>query len=237
GARAAAGGPARDDGPARPLSTAEIVAESDPSIALIKGKASRGTGFLVGPGLLVTNAHVIDGEFVNQLQVHFPAAVRARRGPAPAELLYEDPRRDLALLAVKTDLPPLRVARSYAFRKGEDITVIGSPGIGDGKVLENAVSRGVMSTQTAIDGRSFYQMGISVNPGNSGGPVFDSSGRVIGVVTLKTSEQEALAFCVPVEDLHAALSALSSQPPADAARLRSRHRVVHAVKGLGAAGA
>gem|GEM_PF-1455026 len=236
-ARAAASAPARDDGPAKTLSTAEIVAESDASIALLKGKSSSGTGFLVGPGLLATNAHVIDNEFLDQLEVHFPSADSAHKGPVPAELLYEDPKRDLALLAVKTDLPPLRVARSYAFRKGEDVTVIGSPGIGDGKVLANAVSRGVMSTQTSLNGQDFYQMGVSVNPGNSGGPVFDSAGRVIGVVTLKTSEQEALAFCVPVEDLHSALSALSSQSGADAAKVRSRHRVVHAVRGLGAAGA
>lgn len=236
-ARAAAAAPARDDGPARPLSTADIVAESDPSIALIKGNASSGTGFLVGPGLLATNSHVIDDEFLSQLQVHFPSADAAHAGPVAAELLYEDPRRDLALLAVPTDLRPLRVAASYTFRKGEDVTVIGSPGIGDGKVLANAVSRGVMSTQTSLDGQNFYQLGIAVNPGNSGGPVFDSAGRVIGVVTLKTSEQEALAFCVPVEDLRAALAALAGQTAADAAKVRSRHRIVHAVKGLGVAGA
>ena len=229
--------PTRDEGAGKVLSTADIVAESDASIALIKGKASSGTGFLVGPGLLATNAHVIDDEFVSRLQVHFPSADPAHKGPVAAELMYEDPARDLAVLAVKTDLSPLRVAHSYAVRKGEDVTVIGSPGIGDGKVLANAVSRGVMSTQADLDGRHFYQMGIAVNPGNSGGPVFDSAGRVIGVVTLKTSEQEALAFCVPVEDLRTALASLSGQAGADAAKVRSRHRIVHAVKGLGTAGA
>lgn len=221
----------------RSLSTADVVAESDPSIALIRGKSSSGTGFLVSPGLLATNAHVIDGEFVSNLEIRFPAAEGPRAGPARAELLYEDARRDLAFLAVKTDLPALRVADAYTFRKGEEITVIGSPGLGDGVVLENAISRGVMSTRATLDGQPFYQLGIAVNPGNSGGPVFDSSGRVIGVVTLKTEKQESLAFCVPVEDLRAALAKLQGQPADETGRVRSRHRVVHAVKGLGTGGA
>jgi S1-C subfamily serine protease len=152
-------------------------------------------------------------------------------------LLYEDQDRDLAFLAVQTDLRPLRVAKSYAFRKGEDITVIGSPGVGNGQVLENAISRGVMSTKTQIDGHEFYQLGIAINPGNSGGPVFDSSGRVIGVATLKSSKQEAMGFCIPVEDLQAALAKLSRQTTADAERTRSLHRVLNAARGLGSGGA
>ncbi len=223
--------------PGKALSTAEIVAESDPSIALIRGKSSSGTGFLVSPGLLATNAHVINDEFVSNLEIRFPSAEGPRKGPFRGELLYEDPRRDLAFLSVKTDLPALRVADSYTFRKGEAITVIGSPGLDDGVVLENAISQGVMSTRATLDGQSFYQLGIAVNPGNSGGPVLDSSGRVIGVVTLKTEKQESLAFCVPVEDLRAALSKLQRQAESETARLQSRHRVVHAVKGLGTGGA
>lgn len=236
-ARVSATAPGHDVGSGRTVSTAEIVAEADPSIALIKGKTSSGTGFLVGPGLVATNAHVVDDEFISNLEVRFPSADAAHQGPVPAELLYEDARRDLAFLAVKTDLNPLRVADSYKFRKGEEITVIGSPGIGDGVVLENAISRGVMSTKVSLEGKEFYQLGIAVNPGNSGGPVFDSSGRVIGVVTLKMDKQEALAFCVPVEDLRSALSKLAAQSPADSEQVRSRHRVVIAVKGLGTAGA
>ena len=227
----------KDESPGKTLSTAEIVAESEPSIALVKGKASSGTGFLVRPGIVATNAHVIDDEFVSNLEVRFPSADEAREGPVSAELLYEDAKRDLAFLAVKTDLPGLRVAPSYAFRKGEDVTVIGNPGLGGDLVLENAISRGVMSTKATLDGQNFYQLGVAINPGNSGGPVFDSSGRVIGVATLKTSKQEALAFCIPAEDLQAALVRLDRQSPSDAEKVRSRHRVVNAVKGMGTGGA
>ena len=219
------------------LSTAEIVEESEPSVALIKGKGSSGTGFLVGPGLVATNAHVIDDEFASDLEVRFVSADDGQNDPIRGVLLYEDAERDLAFLAVETDLKPLRIARSYTFRKGEDVTVIGNPGIGDGQVLENAISRGVMSTKAKVNEKDFYQLNIAINPGNSGGPVFDSTGRVIGVATLKSMKQEATGFCIPIEDLQAAIAKVGSQDPAEADRCRSKHRTTVAAKTLGGAGA
>ncbi len=237
-ARAAAASIASSDaGPGKALSTAEIVEESEPSVAVIKGSASSGTGFLAAPGLLVTNSHVIDDEMISQLEVRFVSADDKHSAPIHAELLYEDPQRDLAFLAVKTDLKPLRIAKTYNFRKGEDITVIGSPGLGDGQVLENAISRGVMSTKTQIEGKSFYQLGIAINPGNSGGPVFDSSGRVIGVVTLKSMKQESTGFSIPIEDLQDALGKVAKQSAVDSERYRSKHRSLATVKTLGVGGA
>ena len=73
---------------------------------------------------------MIDSEFITNLRVRFPSAEKAQQGPMTAELLYEDNRRDLAFLRVKSPLPPLRVATSYTFRKGEDVTAIGNPGRG-----------------------------------------------------------------------------------------------------------
>ena len=57
-------------------------------------------------------------------------------------------------------------------------------------MLENAISRGVMSTRTTLDGQPFYQLGIAINPGNSGGPVIDLAGKVIGVATKKATQLE-----------------------------------------------
>jgi S1-C subfamily serine protease len=224
-------------GPAPTLSTADIVERCEPSIALLKGVTSTGTGFLVGPNLMATAAHVIDGEPMASLEVRFPSAPEGRRGPHRASLLYEDPKRDLAFLAVETDLPPLVLAPRYEYRKGDDVTVIGNPGIGDGVVLENAIARGVMSTRTTLDGQVFYQLSIAINPGNSGGPVIDPGGRVIGVANLKTTEQEALAFSVPVEDVRVALGRLAAQSPGDLARARSRHRLHAAFQGESLLGA
>ena len=223
--------------PGRPMTTAEIVRESEPSIALVKGKSGSGTGFLVRPGVLATNAHVIDDEFISGLEIRFPSAAEDKKGPYTARLLYEDNKRDLALLAVKVDLPPLRIAPSYTFQKGEDITVIGNPGAGGELVLENAISRGVMSTRTRLDAQDFYQLGIAINPGNSGGPVFDSSGQVIGVATRASSKKDSLAFSIPVGDLHAAIEKQGRESSADTDRVGSQHRLANAVRGLSGGGA
>ena len=111
--------------------------------------------------------------------------------------------------------------------------MIGNPGLGDEIVLENAISRGVMSSKTVIDGMNFLQLSMAINPGNSGGPVFDSAGRVIGVATLKATKAEALAFCIPVDDLQAALTKVGPARP----DLVSRHRAEAAFKLLTVAGA
>jgi S1-C subfamily serine protease len=234
---AAARAPARRPTPGRTLSSAEIAAESEPSIAMITGDGSVGTGFVVRPGILATNAHVIEGEFMTIIRVRFPSAEKAQQGPITAELLYEDTRRDIAFLRVKSTLPPLRIAPAYTFRKGEDVTAIGNPGAGGELILENAISRGLMSTKTSLEGMRYYQLGIAVNPGNSGGPVFDSSGAVIGIVTRKSAEQEALAFCIPVEDLNLALDKVVSYPKDAIEREQSRHRLILTVKELGGSGA
>jgi S1-C subfamily serine protease len=215
------------------LSTAQIVARCEPSVALIKGKVSSGTGFLVKRGVIATNAHVIEGEFLSNLEVRFPSAPAGKQAPLGAQLLYEDRHRDLAFLAISSDLPALEVAPSYRFIKGEDVTVIGNPGLGGEVVLENAISRGIMSSKTVIDGMNYLQLSIAINPGNSGGPVFDSAGRVIGVATLKSSKAEAMGFCIPVEDIQAAMTKVGA-PRLD---LASRHRAELAFKLLTVAGA
>ncbi|MGC8638795.1 MAG: HEAT repeat domain-containing protein [Isosphaeraceae bacterium] len=206
--------PPTADSTPRPLTTAQIVARVDPSVAIIRGKRSLGTGFLVLPGLLATNAHVIEGEVIKNLEVRFPSASEGQKGPLGAELAFRDPKRDLALLRVKTDLPPLDVAESYKYQKGDDLLVIGNPGMGGKLVLENAINRGVMSTKTTIEGQPFYQLGIAINPGNSGGPVIDMSAKVIGVATRKASQLDETAFCIPVEDLRAAMARVEEKPDA-----------------------
>ncbi len=187
---------------AHPLTTEEIANRSEHAVALIRGRHGGGTGFLVGRGLLATNSHVIALDRTEDLHISFPSAP----GIAPAaHLLFEDPKRNLALLAVSTDLAPLEIEPAHQFHRGREVTVLGNPGFGHG-VLENAVSRGVVSTSTIVAAQRYYQLSISINPGNSGGPVIDPSGRVIGVVTLKARRQEGIAFCIPADDLLAAIA-------------------------------
>jgi S1-C subfamily serine protease len=201
----------------------KIVARAEPSVAFIKGRFSSGTGFVFRPGVIATNKHVISMELIDHLQIRFPSAKDS--GPFSAELIYEDPDRDLAFLSVRSKAAALSVARQHAFRRGEEVIVIGNPGVTDEVVLKNAVSRGVVSTETTINGHDYYQLGISINGGNSGGPVLNSTGQVIGIVTLKASEKEGIGFCIPLNDLDVAGKKMDQLSSSDTASIRSRHRL------------
>jgi serine protease Do len=210
--------------PEADLTTEQIASRSEASVALIKGAMGSGSGFLVLPGILATNAHVVRNEFDRNLEVHFPSAREsADKRPLKTELVYKSEKRDLAFLTVQSRLEPLTVADKFQFHKGAAVSIIGSPGFG-GSVLENANCTGTLSTRMTMDGQDFFQLNTSINPGNSGGPVFSSKGQVIGVATLRAAKQEALGFCIPVEDLRSAISQIRTQSPETAAVNRQRHR-------------
>ncbi len=175
--------------------------------------------------LIATNSHVIGLDFIRNLEIQFPSASSNEdKGPFHAELVYEDAKRDLAFLSVPTNMRPLEMAQSFEFHPGMPITIIGSPGVGDGFV-KNAISTGVLSAKDRRMDQDFYQLGAMVNPGNSGGPVFDKYGEVIGVVTLKARELAAIAWCIPVDDLRSGVSRVSSQSQETASESGSRHRL------------
>jgi serine protease Do len=80
------------------------------------------------------------------------------------------------------------------------VTVIGNPGLGS-EILTHTMTTGIVSSPgREIDGLNYIQTSAAVNPGNSGGPLFDSLGRVIGLVVLK-AKIEGTAFAVPSKDL------------------------------------
>jgi serine protease Do len=223
--------------PAANLTPQQIVAKHAPSVALVGTRWGNGTGFLVRPGVLATNAHVIDGAPLDQFRIYFPSAGEAGKTGKPArQLLYKDSKRDLALLAVDSDLPPVPVADHYKFQSGQTVTVIGNPGLGGVKVLENTVSTGILGTQADLGGLTFYQLSISINPGNSGGPVFDSAGRVVGVVTLKAKKEEGIAFGVPAADLQDAIQKALDAPKGTAEKVTARHNLEVVFRGVARAG-
>ena len=205
------------------LTTEEVAARSEASVGLISGASSSGTGFLVADGLLATNAHVIESIPPDEIHVTFPAAPELDQGPLLGRVVYFDPHRDLAMLRIATRLRPLRTAGDHRFRRGQDVVVIGNPGLGGGVGLECVVSRGVLGSKISEGPRAYYQLSGSVNPGNSGGPVLDLAGRVVGVVTLKASRQEGLGFCIPAADLAHATRVAATQPAPEATLAAQRH--------------
>lgn len=205
--------PSAPEAPARsiaaaPLNPEEIVATAEPSVALIQWETReakyKGTGFLVKPNVVATNKHVVAGS-VGGLNVTFPSAGDRAHETHWATVLYEDPILDLAFLCVGTPLKPLPISKNLA-RRGQEVIAIGNPSIGD-QTLENAISRGVVSTSIKLDetGQDYYQLNIAINHGNSGGPVLDAHGEVIGVLTLRATQLEGTAFCIPNTQLEQSL--------------------------------
>lgn len=220
--------PAPTSAPAAPapepdakLTPQQIMAKCGPSVVRVSAGNGTGSGFLVRPNVVVTNAHVVEGALTAELKVLFPSGSKPEER-LPATLVYEDVARDLAILEIRSDLPPLKLASDVA--KGEDVVVIGSPTTAPGKIADNSITRGIVSaTNEEVLGQKFHRIDASINPGNSGGPVLNDRGTVLGVATLRLNDKQQMNYIVPFADIAAAVERAKDVPRADVAALAKRH--------------
>jgi len=169
-----------------------------PSLATITqtGRDGRqqgmGTGFVISSdGLIATNLHVV-GEAR-------PVSVQLADGRnfRVTEVYAWDRFLDLAVLRVDaSDLVPLELGDSAEKVVGDPVVVMGNP-----RGLRYSVVSGVVSGRREIDGRQMLQLAIPIEPGNSGGPVLDRNGRVLGLVTMKSAVTDNLGFAVEINEL------------------------------------
>lgn len=156
-----------------------------------------GSGFIVSPdGYVITNAHVVSE--AAEVTVKLPD-----RREFPAKVVGADLRSDIALLKVDaTGLPTVKLGKAEHVTPGEWVAAIGSP-FG----FENSVTVGVVSaTARALGPQSsvvpFIQTDVAVNPGNSGGPLFNLRGEVIGVnsqIYSATGGYQGISFAIPID--------------------------------------
>ncbi|AHF17050.1 S1C family serine protease [Niabella soli] len=171
--------------------------------------SSGGTGFIIdNKGLLVTNAHVIQN--ARSIAVANAAGVEYF-----AEVVYTDPVRDIALVKI-TDkdfktLPPI----PYGFTRkmaelAEPVFTLGYP-------REDIVyNQGYLSSKTGYNGDTLScQIEIAANRGNSGSPILDNSGDVIGILNGRQKDQEGVAFFVRSRNLYNILSEIKNKEKAD----------------------
>ncbi len=160
-------------------------------------RPSAGSGFIIsGDGYVVTNNHVIDG--ANKISVLLTDGTSHA-----ATIVGHDVANDLAVLKIEaTGLNALTWGDSKALTVGSAVTAIGNP-LGE---LANTMTSGIVSAlgrEINIDGTpmTMLQTDASVSPGNSGGPLFDQRGQVVGIVSAKSlgTGAEGLGFAIPEE--------------------------------------
>jgi serine protease Do len=155
-----------------------------------------GSGFIVSPdGLVLTNAHVVKGASDVTVKLTDRREFRAK-------VLGADPKTDVAVLKIDArNLPTVRLGSTRDLQVGEWVLAIGSP-FG----FENSVTAGVVSAK----GRSlpddslvpFIQTDVAVNPGNSGGPLFNARGEVVGInsqIYTRSGGYQGVSFAIPIE--------------------------------------
>jgi trypsin-like peptidase/colicin V production protein len=204
-------------GPASPVAAPDPAIVADPDVVRAGGSVVRvlgtacglgveGSGWVAGPGLVVTNAHVVAGED--------DTTVTTREGASlDVTPVYYDPENDLALLHIDAEIPALPIAPNPA--SGTSAAVLGYPE--NGPYVEAPARLG--ETRETISEDSYGQGPVrrpitslrgSVRSGNSGGPLVDSRGQVLGTVFAATTTGTPGGFAVPNEVTQAALGATTS---------------------------
>jgi serine protease Do len=155
-----------------------------------------GSGFIVSPdGTILTNAHVVAGADEVTVKLN-------DRREFKAKVVGSDPQTDVAVLKIDAkNLPVVKLGNPQNLRVGEWVVAIGSP-FG----FENTVTSGIVSAKARAlpDGTyvPFIQTDVAVNPGNSGGPLFNMNGEVIGInsqIYSGTGGYQGLSFAIPID--------------------------------------
>ena len=146
--------------------------------------AGNGSGFFItSDGYFITNYHVIDG--VEEVVVIYGDKVYK------ADVVAKSKDKDLALLKTEGHFKTVRIYEGGTCSIGQTIFAVGYPNI-DIQGLDAKVTKGIISSKTGIGGNEdLYQMDAAIQPGNSGGPVADEDGRVVGVTVSQVNKRFA----------------------------------------------
>jgi S1-C subfamily serine protease len=169
----------------------DVIERAMRGVVRIETQTSRGSGFFVRPDLIVTNAHVISG---------FAAvSVTTQNGARlPGRVAQISDEADVALVQVGLPGSPdaeLPLGTSAALRLGQGIVALGWAE----SIEQRTLARGIVTGLRRVLDRPFLQTDAAPNPGDSGGPVMNRQGEVIGITTLRATDGSA-GYAVPIDD-------------------------------------
>jgi S1-C subfamily serine protease len=181
-------------GAAAPAAAAleDIVSRAMPAVVRVEVNTAFGSGFFVRPDTVLTNVHVVT--------TNPTVIVRLQDGSTkPARVETTAPEFDIAVLRVagtSPAQPTLTLGSAARARPGQEVIVLGTP-----MGLQNTVTRGIVSALRQTGQVTLVQTDAAVNPGNSGGPVLDREGSVLGIATmgLKAGVAQGLSFAVAID--------------------------------------
>lgn len=165
-----------------------IIENSIPSVVTIITDVSQGTGFIINKnGYIVTNAHVLSG-------AHYAKATTSAQKTYNSDLIGYDLIMDIALLQIPGNYDALILGNSDEIKIGEKVIAIGNP-LG----LQFSATEGIVSAVNRVGKNNlpaYIQTDVALNPGNSGGPLIDTDGKVIGINNFKIGGSENIGFAL-----------------------------------------
>lgn len=180
-----------------------IIEDSISSVVTIRTDIGQGTGFIINDeGYIVTNAHVLEGGRAIQ-------AITSEQKIIDAFFIGYDIDFDIALLKIPGDYDALKLGDSNDIQIGEKVIAIGNP-LG----LQFSVSQGIVSAinREGINKvKAYIQTDAALNPGNSGGPLINKKGEVIGINNFKIGDSENLGFALESNYIKDIVNQISQQ--------------------------
>ena len=177
---------------------AVITDKSDASVAsvIIKSKEGHGSGFAITQdGYILTNFHVIAGKYYNKLKDL--TVITSEGEELKGTVVRYNRYRDIALIKVDKKFDKaFKLTTTKSFKNLQEVFTIGAP---KSVELGQSVSTGVISNERKNNNNNLLQLNMSINSGNSGGPLFDAAGTVHGVVSSKLigKNTEGVSFAIP----------------------------------------
>ena len=174
------------------------------SVVVVYTETGVGSGFCIKENLIVTNAHVVGSNKNVAINLYDGTTIKG-------QVIKSNIEKDLALIKIDKQLTPLNV-NAENISIGQEVYAIGAP-----KDMPYTMTKGIISALDRKLGENTYiQIDASVNSGNSGGPLIDDTGNVIGIITLKANDAEGIGFALKSSEILAFAEDVENLPDGSA---------------------